>query len=151
MMLGNTFNHYSMTNQSSRMVLYVTFTRSVQSWVTDALGHHRGKWTYRRSEYLCGVKCGIPHQFLTGIASGGVTTRKCAAAHGPSWKTGFRTTKNGAAAPLRCRSYARPFLPPQEAHRAALVREIEAHQVQAQNPDPQRLVVPGQDRAGQAI
>src|SRR3954469_5233283 len=31
------------------------------------------------------------------------------------------------------------------------VREVEAHEVQAQNPDPQRLVVPGQDGAGQVV
>src|SRR3954462_11009916 len=31
------------------------------------------------------------------------------------------------------------------------VREVQAHQVEAQDPDPQRLVVPGQDRAGQVV
>jgi len=31
------------------------------------------------------------------------------------------------------------------------VREVQAHEVQAQNPDPQRLVVRGQDRAGLVV
>src|SRR4051812_20280520 len=31
------------------------------------------------------------------------------------------------------------------------VREVEAHEVQAQNPDPQRLVMAGQDGAGQVV
>jgi hypothetical protein len=31
------------------------------------------------------------------------------------------------------------------------VREVEAHEVQAQNPDPQRLVVPGQNGPGQVV
>src|ERR687886_428395 len=31
------------------------------------------------------------------------------------------------------------------------VREVQAHQVQAQHPDPQRLVVTGQDGAGQVV
>src|SRR3954452_11876058 len=31
------------------------------------------------------------------------------------------------------------------------VREVEAHEVQAQNPDPQRLVMAGQDVAGQVV
>jgi len=32
-----------------------------------------------------------------------------------------------------------------------LVREVQAHEVQDQDPDPQRLVVPGEDRLGQVI
>src|SRR3954464_39068 len=31
------------------------------------------------------------------------------------------------------------------------VREVQAHEVQAQHPDPQRLVMPGQHRAGEVV
>lgn len=40
-------------------------------------------------------------KFLTGIADNGVTTHKCAAAHGPRSVTGLKTTKMPTAAPLQ--------------------------------------------------